>query len=562
MLKNHYSNLFWFVFTMLCLLIVLLTGCSSVENEPVPFSSPSSLSENTIPEFVDSDHDDVSYFEEDQEQSIYNIYDITPFDEYSEDNSKITSLQAYKRLNEIDFDPQIISYPKQSHEKLSSVINAQLDHIPTLEDFDEESIFEFDGETTSELNQLISDNAPCYIKVTSEELECDEPIVGLSDVVLEGDNTSILFNGIPRAFDIQEANHWSLSGFRIESTDFDYGIYVENAKFFSISSIRVSHALRAGISIQRDSGQFKIEECELYACHSGISINGNVCNGVVTKNRICYSSEPSNHYAGIFLGGAPLGEIGSGDLVFSDLEIDQLSTAVHSVMVTNNELVGNRAQGIYTYAAYNCFILDNKITANRKEGICLDFGTCGCFVYGNEIKMNGERQQVGDGYSESDKLPGLSFDNACYNIVCRNDISYNSGSGVKAVRSSFRNIVAENNIEHNNQGTANDSGVYFGVEWATDLRPDFPGAQGLDFTACYENATVKNNINGAHYVGIFLGEDAEDNLVGENDVNGARIRSFENHSYQPNEFRNNIADGEEDSGDHDVYELYALKNEE
>ena len=126
------------------------------------------------------------------------------------------------------------------------------------------------------------------------------------------------------------------------------------------------------------------------------------------------------------------------------------------------------------------------------------------------------------------KLPGVSIDNSAYNIVSDNLIRENAGSGVKVVRSGYRNIVLENLIVDNSKGT-NDNYHGFGVELGYASTPDQP-VKGLDFTPSYENIVARNIVSGAHYSGIFLAQDSYCNDLIDNVIMGATDFSIENHS--------------------------------
>ena len=132
-----------------------------------------------------------------------------------------------------------------------------------------------------------------------------------------------------------------------------------------------------------------------------------------------------------------------------------------------------------------------------------------------------------DGTSKA-KLPGISLDNAAYNIVMSNSVSYNYGSGIKMVRSGYRNLLFGNIVDDNNVGR-NDFCFGYGIELGFASKPDLP-VIGLDFTPDYENIIARNTINGSHYSGIFIAADVYCNDLIDNIVMDGTEFAIENHS--------------------------------
>ncbi|RAP50011.1 MAG: hypothetical protein BZ138_07045 [Methanosphaera sp. rholeuAM270] len=167
-----------------------------------------------------------------------------------------------------------------------------------------------------------------------------------------------------------------------------------------------------------------------------------------------------------------------------------------------------------------------------------------CYLNGNLIARNGQRIGVADGEPSNRKLPGVSLDNACYNVVAGNIFAGNYGSGVKAVRSSCRNIITVNEFASNNAGI-NSVHHFFGVELASDLKRDYEGAAGMDFAPCYENAVFANCITGGHSSGVYLGEGDARNAIKDNFISGFLSKGIEDNSTDAsNEIKHSAAPGE------------------
>jgi hypothetical protein len=197
-------------------------------------------------------------------------------------------------------------------------------------------------------------------------------------------------------------------------------------------------------------------------------------------------------------------------------------------------------------------VFGNYIAGNAKEGICLDNGSTANVVASNIFQHNGKRWgqtdrvldldfsllRLPDGTAAS-KLPGVSLDNAMYNVVYGNNISHNYGGGIKTVRTSFFNVFAQNIIESNNDGV-NDwfrfFGVFLGAIYADAPAPD------LDFTASRGNMFLSNTIRGSHSSGFYIQLGCEQNQIFDNVIKDVEVFAFESVLTMDNLFRDNLTD--------------------
>jgi parallel beta-helix repeat protein len=227
------------------------------------------------------------------------------------------------------------------------------------------------------------------------------------------------------------------------------------------------------------------------------------------------------------------------------------------IVFYRNEVTGNNSSGIYSDSGYCNYYLENVLSNNDKEGICLDFGAFGNYLSENIIDGNGGRLRQTDADLEADyvlsygrmedggskaKLPGVSLDNAAYNILLKNTVRDNYGSGIKTVRSAYRNIIMENSIMDNNLGV-NDIFHFFGIEMGFAEEPDME-VIGMDFTPDYENIICNNMIVGEHYAGIFLQEGTYGNDIYNNCVVSQGDWALEDHSKTTNNIHDNVTIGE------------------
>ena len=245
----------------------------------------------------------------------------------------------------------------------------------------------------------------------------------------------------------------------------------------------------------------------------------------------------SNYHAGILVTDRRIyREIGTTDFLLADWHFPpvdpiQERSSPTEVFLVSNTITGMRSSGIYLDGAYGAVVRGNQIAGNSKEGICLDNGTTASAVVANEILGNGQRWGQDDHVLEREavlrfgrmadgtptaKVPGISLDNAIYNIVMANDVAGNYGSGIKLVRTAFFNLIGDNVIVDNNRG-ANDVHFFFGIELGGAVA-DAPadGPQELDFLPSQGNVVFGNTILGPHHAGIQFCPGCEDNDVFDN----------------------------------------------
>jgi hypothetical protein len=224
------------------------------------------------------------------------------------------------------------------------------------------------------------------------------------------------------------------------------------------------------------------------------------------------------------------------------------------VYLIGNIVRDNLANGIYLDGAMLAYIRRNLVHGNSKEGLCLDNGAVGNIIFGNDISANGKRWGQSDrdldadfvsgfgkgrdGYSNA-KLPGVSIDNADFNVLTNNYIAGKYGGGIKMVRTAYYNIVGHNQVEANNSG-ANETFHFFGIE-AGGAPSDIP-ANDLDFTASMGNIIYQNIISGGHYAGIQFCPECDFNDVFDNLIIHPEIWAIEQTSRSgKNIFINNFS---------------------
>lgn len=366
---------------------------------------------------------------------------------------------------------------------------------------------------------------------------------------------------IDKAFVIKNAENISISGMNIDG-GFEYGIYVVDSKNIEVKENVINNLGQKPVVIVGDCEYILVNDNSFSGNQNGgIYFDGNINYGEISGNTVQNNLGTSNWMAGIVLCGV---ESQNKDDIWEKFDEnhhfpqkDTLYSEIncpHNIIVSDNYVENNNASGIYGDGAYLCYLTGNMVRNNDKEGICLDYGSFGCYLYDNTFEGNGRRMnqtdkdlemdfvlasgRLDDGSAKS-KLPAISLDNTAYNILVNNVVSDNYGGGVKMVRTTVRCLIAENVIKNNNLGQ-NDSFHFFGVELGSAIA-DTESTE-MDFTADYENIICRNSITGNHYSGVFIGENGYVNDVFDNVIMQPQMFSVEAISTMFNSIVNNTSD--------------------
>ena len=415
----------------------------------------------------------------------------------------------------------------------------------------------FAGARVSELNQALAEAGPdAVVELTGATVEMDETLRVPGGVYVLGGGARLTPGSekLNRAVEISGASDCGVGGLVIEG-NCDYGIYVKNASRFVIQGNRVSRAGCKGLAIMGKNDGFIIADNAFFENgDGGLYLNGDVGRGVLENNAVTDNQGYDNMSAGIALSSIRIVDIDTTYNGLEDILIYDILDSPHDLVFLDNDVSRNCSSGIYSHSGYRNHYLSNAITGNEKEGICLDHGTFGCYVSQNNIRGNGNRNRMTDEALKADfvyelgrmedgsarpKLPGVSLDNAAYNVLAFNMIAQNYGSGIKAVRSAYRNVILGNQIIDNNQGV-NEPFHFFGIELSSDEKVDMQ-LQGFDCTPCYENIVARNMISGRHYAGVFLGAGGFVNDFFDNTIYDCTNWSMECLSTRFNSTVNNIS---------------------
>lgn len=418
----------------------------------------------------------------------------------------------------------------------------------------------FTGSRASELNVLLRDPAVRAVRVTSARLEVDEPVrlqreqfwLDLGDAELRTAPEG------PR-FLLRVENS---AGVTVDGGAFvggQWGVLVADSRDVTLRGGRFEGLPQGGVVFHRVAGAVLARARMTRLGGAPVLLHGDTTDSVLMGNEITDNLGSSNWHAGVVLSDRndvvaddPRSLLDAGGYWAPAQPIPTRKHLPRRNVLAFNHLARNAAAGIYADGAAETVVFNNTVEGNAKEGICLDNGSTANVLAMNTIRLNGQRwgktdeelkldfvgdfPRLPDGTSPA-KVPGVSLDNALYNVIYSNLIERNYGGGVKMVRTSYFNLVGLNVLVDNNEGV-NDRFHFFGIELGAAVA-DVP-ATDLDFTPSRGNVIFGNTIRGTHYAGIFFGPGSTENDVFDNTVFGATAWALEQVQAQPNSSLNNL----------------------
>lgn len=477
--------------------------------------------------------------------------------EQEDQNSLVNNLQIIRKIEALGVDPDMMMYPEQNKNNAATKVKEGQSEIQK-----EKASVDFYGTTASELQASINQNAGKTIVIHSQQITLNQTITLEDNTFLQGNDVIITSNTeLKYAFFAENKKNIEVTGVRIDG-GFDYGVYVIDSSAVRIADSTINKLKEKPVVVIGHSNYISVENNTfMYNGAGGVYFTGKISYGLIANNTVSHNYGTSNWMAGIVL---------TNVVMKDNTNIWETFDAAHhfpykatlygetecpsNVIVQDNTVEFNTASGIYGDGAYLCYITGNYVNENDKEGICLDYGSFGCYLEDNTFNWNGRRinqtdedlkmdfvlpaGRMEDGSSKS-KLPGVSLDNTAYNILINNTVMNNYGGGVKMVRTTVRCLIIENIIKANNQGQ-NDKFHFFGVELGSAVGD--VESTDMDFTADYENIICRNIISGNHYSGIFVGQDGYVNDIFDNVIMQPKMFAVECLSVKFNSIVNNRSD--------------------
>ncbi|HEY3839029.1 MAG TPA: right-handed parallel beta-helix repeat-containing protein [Bryobacteraceae bacterium] len=417
----------------------------------------------------------------------------------------------------------------------------------------------FNGTTASALNQLIADTSVARIRVMNPTLTVDHPVV-IQRSGLTIDFARAQFT--PATSDPYMVRIQGAANIIVENGAFAAGnsaVLINAAQRVVVRNLRIQGLTGDGIVVTGSSQILLSRNVITGVAGAPIIIHRGTTGSVVRDNEIRANTGPSNVNAGI---------------VISDREVDLTSNPVallgpdgywvvtqpiptrlnppHDNLILSNRVSNNLSSGIYSDGGVRNVIAYNLVTGNSKEGLCLDNGSTANVVTGNTLQQNGQRwgesddvmnlDGIADGGRLSDgtpaaKVPGISIDNAIYNIIFSNQVSQNYGGGIKIVRTGYFNSIGLNTLYNNNLGEGPEY-HFFGIELGA--APGNPPSADLDYTPSRGNIVFCNPTRGPHYSGIFFDFGSDLNDVFDNVIMDAEYWALESIAVMDNNSLNNL----------------------
>lgn len=496
-------------------------------------------------------------FTNDINTDILTRHALPRFERMEEDDQDefVNSLQVIKKIELLKLDKEGFLYPERS---ISDIENNENDSIDAYSDGKEIIIFK--GTTSEELQEAIVQHPNTIIDIYTEQIEMQAPITLKNDTIIKGNGVKLHGNDIEYAFIGEQVSNIYINDICVEG-DISYGLYFIECNNINVSDCKLSGLLQKPICIIGSTKGINISNNVMHDNQAGgLYISGDVSNGIIELNDIRNNGGTSNWMAGIVLTNVMSTDKWNIWETFDEAHHfpnrENLYTQLdcpHDIIIKNNRVMYNNASGIYSDGAYMCYVLNNTVNQNDKEGICLDYGTIGFYLRENIFDGNGQRirqtdedlrmdfvleaGRMEDGSAKA-KLPGVLLDNTAYNILENNIVINNYGGGIKMVRTTVRSLIMENIVKNNNIGQ-NDVAHFFGIEIGAAIA-DIESTD-MDFTPDYENIICRNSITGNHYSGIFIGEECYANDVFDNVIMEPQMFAVEAISLKFNSIINNIS---------------------
>ena len=463
----------------------------------------------------------------------------------------VDDMQVIRKINNLGINTETFYTPELNYKRLYNEIEKVLGE----RDFSDSYVFT--GNKISELNVFLQGKQNATIEFAEKSVLFDETLMVQSGQCIDAGGVHFTIeNPLDKVIHVVDGTDVKIKNFEIKDGEYTYGCFISNSTKVSVENCSFYNAQYKGIVVLGNNEYIKVEECVIDNSQGGgMYFNGDMSKMIIHRNTVSNTKGTNNYSAGIVFGCVRLLDFDQVYKPFEEVALGERLSNPHDVVVYDNIVYKSNSSGIYSDGAYKLYLVNNTSYLNDKEGMCLDGGSFGCYVANNTLKQNGGRRRqtledlvndyVGDFGTLDDgsspaKLPGLSMDNAAYNIITDNNICNNYGSGVKIVRSGARNIIINNAITDNNVGES-ASWHFFGIELAYAAKPDYEIAN-IDFKSCYENIIARNIIRGEHYAGIFLAEECYINDFFDNVIMGPTWWSMECLSDKFNSTANNISD--------------------
>lgn len=417
---------------------------------------------------------------------------------------------------------------------------------------------EFSGRTASELNALLSSGATA-VAVTSSTLSVDQPILLQRDGVTLDLRRAVLTSNGTQPYMLRVAHSRSARVVGGQLAGGNSGVLVEGCDGTQVDGLEIRNLRGFGIVVTGSKNVEVTRNRISGVAEAGIFIHGGTTASAISENVLRSNLGHSNITAGIVVSDREVNVAADPQAIFGPDGYWVVSQPItgrlnppHDNVIAFNDVRLNASSGIYVDGGVRNVIVSNVIDGNSKEGLCLDNGSTANVVASNVVQHNGNRWgepdwvlardyvlnygRLADGTAAA-KVPGISIDNAMYNIVFSNSVSHNFGGGIKMVRTGYFNVLGVNTIFSNNDG-ASSTFHFFGIELGAATGDSSSGE--LDFTPSRGNIVFSNAIRGSHYSGIFFAGGSDQNDVFDNVIMDSQAWALESVAVMANHTLNNL----------------------
>jgi hypothetical protein len=482
-------------------------------------------------------------------EGILQHYHMPPLHRVAPDDTQAQAIlkqaRVLKRAESVAVKFAEIEDPQTATERLRTEIHKHLPQWPERQS-------SFAGDNGAALAEFLAaqSETPVSVSLQAAEINLDASITVPSGVFIDGRNTLIRASGDVPAFNMHSQS--GLKNMRIHAPGL--AVKIHDQTQILLHNLTVSGG-RAVAVIGKNHGIDIHNVVMDKATQGGILIQGETRLVWLRNNRITDAQRADNGGSAIIVTDAEFKDdveaMSSGAALAE--HIWPLVPTPYALLIEENYLSDNRAQGLYIDGGYGIVARRNIVENNDKEGMCLDFGAVNNIVMENTIRANGNRARqtdedlkhdlvlnfgrMSDGSAIS-KLPGISFDNAAQNIVMWNIVRDNAGDGIKMVRTGMRNFILFNSITDNNQGH-NSRFHFFGILLGTALLEEELSHLDLakhpiDFLPSTENVIAGNVLYGKHYAAILLDRQTSYNDIYDNTAHHFRQAPLESASDRHN----------------------------
>ena len=485
---------------------------------------------------------------------IYTAFQLRVNDQGTPAASAVAGLQVGDRARRMGITSQTPSDAWFAAQALLAGTTLQIPPAPA-------NSFTYTGSTVAGLNAAIANTLGVAIRVATPALTVDQPIeIARDGMTLDLGSTQLMAadpsptNLQPWIVRVTGAKNVTItgghfikgnSGILINKST---GVLVENTQMAGLTGdgIVVTASTRVTLAYNRFSG----------LGGPGVVLHGGSTQCVVERNDAANGVGQSNWMAGMMITDRDVDLARDPHSIFGPDGFGPVAEPIngrlnppHDNLIALNHIETNLSSGVYMDGGIRNVIYSNTIVGNAKEGLCLDNGATANVVASNVIQQNGKRwgqtdltlrldsfpTRLPDG-SAAAKVPGVSVDNALYNVVFGNNISHNFGGGVKMVRTSYFNLIGLNVLDSDNDGVSNLY-RFVGIELGT--APGGPAAD-LDFTPSRGNVLFSNVIRGSNGSGIYVGFGSDSNSIVDNVIMDARDWAIQSELLTPNTMQNNL----------------------